>query len=300
MASRFSPAAARAVALWVLGVLALALAHPAMAGDWRRLLLEASPEHQTLWGQRYEHGEGVERDLDRAVRLYCAAARRDHAEAQYRLGWLYANARGVERDDALAAAWFRLAAANGDGHARRMVERLDGGGERPALCISPGRAEPVVGIGSGLDSREDIELAVAILAPRYALDPALVVAVIEAESAFQVTARSSKGAVGLMQLMPGTARRFGVEDRLDPLQNLQGGMAYLRWLLDHFEGDVALALAGYNAGEGAVARHGGIPPYRETRGYVRRITASYPHATHPDLPMAAGAAEPTEGRGAPS
>jgi hypothetical protein len=74
-----------------------------------------------------------------------------------------------------------------------------------------------------------------------------------------------------MQLIPATARRFGVSDPWDPQQNLRGGMTYLRWLLDHFNGDVRLALAGYNAGEGAVKRYGGVPPYKETRNYLRKI-----------------------------
>jgi soluble lytic murein transglycosylase-like protein len=74
-----------------------------------------------------------------------------------------------------------------------------------------------------------------------------------------------------MQLIPATASRFGVKDAWDPEQNLRGGMAYLRWLLDHFDGNVKLALAGYNAGEGAVERHGGIPPYNETQNYVKKI-----------------------------
>lgn len=76
-----------------------------------------------------------------------------------------------------------------------------------------------------------------------------------------------------MQLIPETAERFGVRDVWDPEQNLRGGMAYLRWLMQHFDGDLELVLAGYNAGEGAVQRHGGIPPYAETRTYVKRIIA---------------------------
>ena len=96
-------------------------------------------------------------------------------------------------------------------------------------------------------------------------------AVIEAESNFNPRAVSPKNAQGLMQLIPATAVRFGVENVWDPEQNLRGGMAYLRWLLDRFDGDVRLALAGYNAGEQAVHRHGGIPPYNETQDYVRRI-----------------------------
>ena len=109
------------------------------------------------------------------------------------------------------------------------------------------------------------------LAPQYALDPKLVLAVIETESNFNPKARSPKNAQGLMQLIPATAQRFGVRNVWDPEQNLRGGMAYLQWLLKHFKGDVKLALAGYNAGEKAVERHGGVPPYRETQAYVKRI-----------------------------
>jgi soluble lytic murein transglycosylase-like protein len=112
------------------------------------------------------------------------------------------------------------------------------------------------------------------LAPEYHLDPRLVVAVIEVESGFNPKAKSPKGAMGLMQLMPETARRFGVKNPWDPLQNLRGGMAYLRWLLDRFDGDLALVLASYNAGEKAVERYRGVPPFGETRRYVQRITRS--------------------------
>ena len=109
------------------------------------------------------------------------------------------------------------------------------------------------------------------LAPKYQLDPNLVLAVIEAESNFNPKALSPKNAQGLMQLIPETAERFGVEDAWDPEQNIRGGMAYLRWLLKQFNNDIQLALAGYNAGEGAVQKYGGIPPYKETQSYVAKI-----------------------------
>lgn len=84
-----------------------------------------------------------------------------------------------------------------------------------------------------------------------------------------------------MQLIPATAARFGVRNVFDPADNIRGGMAYLRWLLTHFKGDVTLALAGYNAGEGAVKKYGGVPPYKETRNYVRKIRRLYPADRHP-------------------
>ncbi|HEX9190289.1 MAG TPA: transglycosylase SLT domain-containing protein [Vicinamibacteria bacterium] len=105
----------------------------------------------------------------------------------------------------------------------------------------------------------------------FQVSPDLVKAVIAAESEFDQYAVSSKGARGLMQLMPPTARRLGVRDSFDARQNILGGTQYLRELLDQFQGDVSLALAAYNSGPNAVLRYGGIPPYKETRGYVAKI-----------------------------
>jgi hypothetical protein len=107
------------------------------------------------------------------------------------------------------------------------------------------------------------------------LDPRLVEAVIRVESAFNVRALSHKGAMGLMQLMPGTAVDLGVDDAFDVDENLRGGTAYLRQLLDRYDGNLKLALAGYNAGPGAVDKYRGVPPYRETTEYVERILAAY-------------------------
>ena len=107
------------------------------------------------------------------------------------------------------------------------------------------------------------------------VSPALVLAVIAVESAGRMDAISHAGAQGLMQLMPDTARRFGVSDSTDPRENIRGGVAYLDWLLKEFRRDPVLALAGYNAGEGAVTKHGGVPPYNETRGYVPKVLAAW-------------------------
>ena len=110
------------------------------------------------------------------------------------------------------------------------------------------------------------------------VSPAFVLALISIESAGVVTAESSAGARGLMQLMPDTAARFGVTDITDPAENIKGGVAYLAWLMDHFDGDPILVLAGYNAGEGAVRKNGGVPPYAETRAYVPKVLAAWKSA----------------------
>lgn len=110
---------------------------------------------------------------------------------------------------------------------------------------------------------------------RYRIDPGLIRAVIHVESAFDPMAVSPKGARGLMQLMPETARAYGVENVHDPIQNLEGGVAYLSDLARQYDGDVALALAAYNAGPTAVERAGGIPRYRETIDYIEKIQALY-------------------------
>ncbi len=148
----------------------------------------------------------------------------------------------------------------------------------PAPCRPP----PVMVEGPGtrparLDtvSRQRLTPVIQQVAVAYQLEPALLHAVISAESGYNPQARSPKGARGLMQLMPATAQRFGVVDPYEPITNLTGGARYLRWLLDMFT-DLRLALAAYNAGEGAVQRYGNaIPPYPETRTYVQRVLDFY-------------------------
>ena len=117
----------------------------------------------------------------------------------------------------------------------------------------------------------DFQGTIISAASQYGVDPALVRAVIHAESAFRPNVKSRAGALGLMQLMPDTAKDMGVSDPLSPEQNIRGGVRYLAWLLERTKGNTTLATAAYNAGPGAVARHNGIPPYEETQTYVKRV-----------------------------
>ena len=119
---------------------------------------------------------------------------------------------------------------------------------------------------------------------REGVDPRFIHAVIWQESKYDTDAESHAGAVGLMQLMPAAAERFGCADRNDPAANIAAGTKYLSWLLKRFEGNVELALAGYNAGEGSVDKYDGIPPYKETKNYVKIISKRYGKTYHPVLP----------------
>ncbi|NDK39248.1 lytic transglycosylase domain-containing protein [Pseudoxanthomonas gei] len=132
-------------------------------------------------------------------------------------------------------------------------------------------ANPGVNFGTLRLNTASYQAEIAAAARDYGVDEAIVRAIIHAESSFNPMALSHAGAQGLMQLMPGTARRFGVTNSYDASQNIRGGVQYLAFLLKRFNGNLTLAAAGYNAGEGAVDRHGGVPPYQETQRYVVRV-----------------------------
>jgi soluble lytic murein transglycosylase-like protein len=129
----------------------------------------------------------------------------------------------------------------------------------------------------------DLDLIIMRAGKRYGVDPRLLHAVIWQESKYKTDAKSHAGAQGLMQLIPATAKRFDCEDASDAEANIEAGTKYLRWLLKRFDGNVTLALAGYNAGEGSVDKYEGVPPYDETQNYVRIITGRYGKTFHPIL-----------------
>jgi len=140
----------------------------------------------------------------------------------------------------------------------------------PAESSFTGNSRPALNI-----DRDGAEKLVREAAERHHMDPALVRAVIETESGWNATAKSRKGALGLMQLIPTTAVRFGVNDAFSPQQNVDAGVRYLKTLLERYNGNLDLALAAYNAGEGAVDRAHGIPAFRETRDYVQKVQNAY-------------------------
>ncbi|MEO8499740.1 MAG: lytic transglycosylase domain-containing protein [Vicinamibacteria bacterium] len=160
----------------------------------------------------------------------------------------------------LASAFLSLAAEAGvpTGTATRFDPGIN------AVALKPRLESP------GIEAA-DVDQLIAIVARDHGVNRHLIRAIIQAESEFDPLAMSPRGACGLMQLMPATVRRFGVEDCFDVRENIDAGTRYVKVLLTRYRGSIALSAAAYNAGELAVARHGGIPPYRETRAYVRRV-----------------------------
>ena len=263
--------------------------------DWQVLLADPDPEELMELASQYEHAIGYRRDYGRARQLYCAAARLGYLPAQTRLAWMYANGLGAPRDTDLAAAWMEVVAANGDLQARKFLAFVgEPGVTRKPRCTYESRFDAYAvatipgkdwdaGVNIASPERKQIAAWVRALAPDYGLDPNLILAIIQTESNFNPRARSPANAQGLMQLIPATAARFGVRDRTNPVQNLHGGMAYMRWLLSFFQGDLKLSLAGYNAGEHAVEKYLGVPPYRETQNYIRKVMRAYGRDSHPPI-----------------
>ena len=164
-----------------------------------------------------------------------------------------------------------------------QAQNLNGG--RETISTQPFFMEPFrpEALYSSLELQRQFEGVVRSASYRYDVDPYLVLGMIRVESNFDSYAISHKGAKGLMQLMPATARFHKVRNAYDPVQNIYGGVRHFRLLLDRFDGDVQLALAAYNAGPGAVAKYNRIPPYRETRNYVRQVMGYYQYYRNSEM-----------------
>jgi len=249
-----------------------------------------------------ESATEVEDHAWQAAVLYCQAARLGSTEGQYRLGMLYAFGQGVPESRSLAASLFSMAAAQGHAQAGQMLETIELTSYELPACVDqsqvPEKAPAPVFRGLRLDQASGADPSIdrflqslpahkrwiiplaTTLSVWYALDPKLVLSVIAVESNFDAGAQSPKAAMGLMQLIPETAERFNVRDAYNATQNLRGGMRYLRWLLSYYRGDIVYALAAYNAGEKRVDRYRGVPPYPETRAYVRRVIDLYGSVRH--------------------
>ncbi|MGB7816044.1 MAG: transglycosylase SLT domain-containing protein [Methylotenera sp.] len=249
---------------------------------------------------KFKNSEGAPRDYAEIAANYCRAARSGDADAQYALGWMYANGRGVSQDEKIAAQLFTMAAEQGHALARESLTKISSTSPQAPLlaCLLPDPPAPVAS-SSDVETAQNERKAVSgktaalfysqaqilklvnKLAPRYNIDANLAMAFIAVESGFDAQATSPKNAQGLMQLVPETAKRFGVKDAYKAEDNIKGGLAYLRWLLAYFKGDVQLVAAAYNAGEGAVEKYKGVPPYAETQQYVKKIAKLYNNSTHP-------------------
>jgi soluble lytic murein transglycosylase-like protein len=274
------------VPYWAALCLALACSNTAGQAPTEIEVLESAAQRGEVpalmaLAEKYRRGDEIPRDISKSNALYCKAAARGNVDALLELGLIHASGREMIRNEHVGALLINMAAEKGSERAKELLPYISRGtGSVVPACMSEVIADPVE-LPSVTAARKDIELMVREWAPQYSIDPALVMALITTESNFDTRAVSPKNAQGLMQLIPATAERFGVKNTYNPLDNLKGGLAYLRWLMAYFKGEVPLVLAAYNAGEEAVERYRGIPPYKETRNYVTQITRVYTNAVHP-------------------
>ena len=228
-------------------------------------------------GLAAETGRGLRRNALLAIRLYCDAAITGSAEGFFRIGRILARGPQHLRNPALANAYLAQAVQMGHHGAIEYFDEtvpfapLDGDCSK----LEPGQATgpfDLDGYLAGLPpARRQVAQLIRRHAARYGIDLRIALAIALAESNLNPDAVSPKNAQGVMQLIPDTQARFGVTRPFDAESNIKGGLAYLKWLKARFDGDWTLIAAAYNAGEGAVEKHGGIPPYRETQAYVTRV-----------------------------
>lgn len=228
-------------------------------------------------GLAAEMGVGLRKNPRLALSLYCDAGVMGSSEGFFRVGRILADGPAFVRNPALANAYFALAARLGHQRAFEHYDEATGSAQLGDDCrnFDAGPMLEQFDLDGYLSALSPAKRKIAALirrhAARYGIDVRIALAVALTESNLNALAVSPKNAQGVMQLIPGTQDRFGVRSPFDPEANIKGGLAYLKWLKARFGGDWELVAAAYNAGEGAVERHGGVPPYRETQHYVRRV-----------------------------
>lgn len=254
---------------------------------------------------KFNRNDGSPNSYAEVLTNYCKKAKTGDADALFALAWMYENGRGAAPDKSIAAQLYAKAAEQGHSSAQQSLARFTDvqlTSVQPTsslpTCLLPDPPVAQIGPPDALPNAEErkaisdktaalfmsqrsVFKLVNKLAPKYKIDANLAMAFIAAESNFNAQATSPKNAQGLMQLIPDTAERFGVKDAYKAEENIKGGLAYLRWLLAYYKGDVELVAAAYNAGEGAVDKYKGVPPYPETRSYVKKIANLYNNSTHP-------------------
>jgi soluble lytic murein transglycosylase-like protein len=229
-----------------------------------------------------------------AAVIYCQIARNGSLEAFYRLGMLFAFGQGVPQNREIAASLFASAAQQGHAEAGKMLDTILYGSDKLPECILSNSKPPRGHVYSRWSNDASLDAVLSSLkkdhrwiinmvkqiASWHQVDPRLALSIVSVESAFRINARSKANAMGLMQLIPSTAARFNVRDAFNASQNVKGGVRYLRWLLDRYHDDIELVAAAYNAGEGAVDKYNGIPPYQETQDYVNKVLHRYQSRKH--------------------
>lgn len=274
----------------------------AVSAEEIALRLENEPQAtKPLLKEAYKlasHTQNID-DLWQAAVRYCDAARLGSTEAQYQLGMLYAFGAGVPKQRQYAAALFSMAGQQGHYEAQNMLETIQLDSTTLPDCITTASKKPekpereldFSTYNAGARTTYGVDIATKIshlpknkiwivdlvrtMSTWYQIDPHFALSIISVESNFNPDARSQKNAMGLMQIIPATAERFNVDDAFNASQNVKAGLKYLKWLLNRYKGNVALAAAGYNAGEGNVDRYHGVPPYPETQKYVDHVLGLY-------------------------
>jgi TPR repeat protein len=256
--------------------------------------------------QRYGNSQDAKTYFNELHRHYCRHSKNGDVEAQYALAWMYENGKGTNKNIFTAEQLYRIAAKqkyqlaihllksygfdlNQEPQQSHLPSCMLSSGENALINLNYSEKDelqdesnqaPSDAIKKLSVSQDKIYKIVNKLSTQFNVDVDLVMSFILIESGFDINATSKKNAQGLMQLIPETGSRFGIKNPYKAEENIKGGMAYLEWLLAYYQGNLELVAAAYNAGEGAVDKHKGVPPYQETKQYVKKILSLYNKKKH--------------------